>query len=93
MLMFGGEAALFWHRSEPDWRLAKRPIYLALFKEAPHRYYPVAYLRPFAAISVVIALTELCTHIEVKHDKSNAKERAQDRLKQAEAESGQIKTG
>ena len=30
--------------------------------------------------------------IEVKQDKSNAEERAQDRLKQAKAEPGQIKT-
>ena len=32
-------------------------------------------------------------HIEVKQDKSNAEERAQDRLKQSETEPGQIKTG
>ena len=32
-------------------------------------------------------------HIEVKQDKSNAEERAQDRLEQSETEPGQIKTG
>ena len=27
MLTLGGEAAILWHRSEPDWRLTERPIH------------------------------------------------------------------
>jgi hypothetical protein len=39
-----------------------------------------------------LALGETATRIEVEQDKSNTEERAQDRLKRAKAEPGQIKT-